>query len=231
MENGSRLKTINWLHFTGCILKSVYIPCSMQFLGKGWLSSSAVDMFVFEANSCWTRIDELCFSRCSLESICIPQSVQVLEKSCFDSARIESLTFGVSWRWSISMNPVLQIAYWIQFAFRVPCEFSAHQNFHVQKFMRWHLNSARGWSKWMNSVSATTICIPRPVELSDNSCFANAKIESVTFESESGLWQINKLSFSECTLASVCVPCSIQVLGKWSFIGVAIDSNDIRSSS
>jgi hypothetical protein len=62
-----------------------------------------------------------------------------------------------------------------------------------------------------------SICIPLNVEILPKSCFAQSKLESITFESESRLTRIEETCFLNCSLKSICIPRNVEILPKSCF--------------
>jgi len=59
---------------------------------------------------------------------------------------------------------------------------------------------------------------PRSVKILSKACFANSKIETLTFETESQLTRIEELYFRNCSLKSIAI------LGKSSFYAAKIEA-------
>lgn len=69
--------------FAMCLLNSICIPSSVEFLGDSCFVHSTIRSLNFEPQSRLMGIGDSCFQSCSSTSICIPASVEVLGKSCF----------------------------------------------------------------------------------------------------------------------------------------------------
>jgi hypothetical protein len=63
------------------------------------------------------------------------------------------------------------------------------------------------------------IVISKEIEILGQSCFLESPVKIVEFESGSRLMQIEKKCFSQCRLKSLCIPRTVEVLGKRCFAG------------
>jgi hypothetical protein len=208
-QDNSRLQRIEQESFAHCKLSSISIPRSVEVLGKscfkcaGGQPGSPIE-FTFDSESRLERIGEYCFSGCSLESICIPRSVEILEKSCFEWAHVKIFTVENESR----LVRIEESCFW-------NC---------VIKLIR----------------------IPRCVEFVGPSCFESVPgetrpelrnpafgipMDSFTFDPGSSLRRISDLCFRSCRLESLCVPCSVEILGKSCFSHAKIDVLSFESES
>jgi hypothetical protein len=97
-----RLTRIEERCFSGCVMKRVCIPRSVEILDAECFSGIFIDALTFEAESLLRRVGEWCFVVCSLKSFCIPSSVKMIGKSCFESEDIKIL-YGPSGKLSLRM--------------------------------------------------------------------------------------------------------------------------------
>jgi len=65
----------------------------------------------------------------------------------------------------------------------------------------------------------SSIDIPNWLSVLDKFCFCNSNVESLTFESESMLTRIEEECLVRCPLKSICIPRSVEILGKSCFAG------------
>jgi hypothetical protein len=95
-EQGSNLKRIEESCFTGCRLKSIQIPRSVETLMQQSLGGerTQIDSWSFEGGSRMSHLGQSAFECCQLRYVVVPRAVEVIEKSCFDSCRgLTSLDF------------------------------------------------------------------------------------------------------------------------------------------
>jgi hypothetical protein len=75
-------------------LKSIWIPRSIERLGKGCFMSCQIETLVFETGSNLRYVDEGCFQMCSLRTICIPSRCQLFGKFAFSKMNmVERILF------------------------------------------------------------------------------------------------------------------------------------------
>jgi hypothetical protein len=95
-EQRSELKRFEANCFTGCHLKSIQIPRSVETLMERSLGGgmTRIDSWSFEGGSRMASLGQFAFEHCELRSVVVPRAVEVIEPSCFDSCRgLKSLGF------------------------------------------------------------------------------------------------------------------------------------------
>jgi hypothetical protein len=155
VKSKSQLARIDTSCFSNCIITSICIPRSVEFLGVSCFEyvpgeprpasggppiETRIDSFTFDPGSSLGRFADLCFSDCRLESLCVPRSVEVLGKSCFSRATIDVLEF--------ESEPGLR---------------------EIDELCFEHC-------------ILKSICLPRLVEALPAHCFEHASVEIITFE-------------------------------------------------
>jgi hypothetical protein len=97
-EPESQVRRIEELCFSGCSVRSLCIPASVEILGRmclagDWTKPNTIQTLTFESESRLIRIEESCFLNSFLKAIWIPRSVKFLGPSCFRNSRIQAVEF------------------------------------------------------------------------------------------------------------------------------------------
>jgi hypothetical protein len=186
----------------------ICIWTDIEVLGKSCFDHSGLESITFGHQSLFKRIEESCFANCSLKSILIPRNVEFIDGSAFVSCQCESVTVDPSNR-----------------------RFVIDRSFLIDKIEQ-RLIRYLGTSCHVH--------IWNDVKIIGRQCFASALnrwkgIDTVTFEKESRLQQIDESCFSDCSLRSIWIPRRVEILGKscfsgWSWLeSIAFESGSLLS--
>jgi hypothetical protein len=189
LENASRLERIEQYSFQFCSIQFLCIPRSVVVLGRSAFEDVVVDILVFESESRLRQIADFCFAGSTLTSICIPKSVEFIGKFCFNAGWGQH-TDRSNRIETVTFEPGSQLK-------RI--EESCFSNCPLRE-----------------------IRIPQSVKVLCKACFASArwghsKVGALIFEADSRLRVMEEACFRQCTLASITIPRSVEVLGKFCF--------------
>jgi hypothetical protein len=164
-------------------------------LGKFCFFESKIELLTFEAESHLRRIDGFCFSGCPLTSISIPKSTDFIDGFAFHGSSITSISVQ-------NANP----------RFRICAEFllDSLDSITVRYFG-----------------GGGNVFVAKAIRVIGKTCFCRSRNESLqialVFEAGSVLQKIDDSAFANCSSRSVCIPGSVEVLGKSCFEGAKIE--------
>jgi hypothetical protein len=238
-EANSQLKRIEELCFFESKLKSICIPRSVSIIAKKSFLWCRLTNLEFENNSLLREIGTKCFSGSSLKSICIPGLISKLYKSVFLGWRkLERITFEADSKlrdiedfcFSETSLKHICLPNGVDFLngtmfFGCPIESitfqSANRRFHASDEFLIDLIEFRLVRYFGKS---TEVVISRSIQIFDDSCFANSKLERLSFESDSKLVRIEDRCFYRCPMKVIWIPRHVDLIAGSAFEESAIES-------
>jgi hypothetical protein len=215
-------------------VKSICIPRSVESLGESCFEEAKIETLTFESGSQLREIEKECFDGCELTSVRIPRLVEVLSEGCFEFCRnLETFTFEPESmlrrieRFSLNDCPLkaISIPSHVEFidgsAFSGVCFDSISVDPGNQRFStnRDLLVDVIDWIAIRHFGVGTEVEIWKVVKVLGQFCFSSAKIEILTFENGSELTRIEEACFLHCSLRSIQIPASVEVIKESSFDG------------
>jgi hypothetical protein len=163
--------------------------------------------------------------------ICIPRNVKMFGKSCFADSNLESITFESDSRLTRIEDSCFECSSLKSICIPRNVDFIAgsaftncngysitvDQNNHRFLIDRHFVidNIEMRLVRYFGDCAGVVIW--KAVEILGQSCFADSKLELLTFESDSRLTRIEDSCFQNCSLKSICIPRHVEMLGKSCF--------------
>jgi hypothetical protein len=171
---------------------SFTIPSEVKILNEStlvhyWPDKSKAATVTFVTGSMLQRIEEMCFADYRLKSICIPRNVDFIDGSAFVGCSIGSVSVDRSNK-----------------------RFSIYQNFLYDTI---NLIAIRYFG------AKRSVLLWNDLKVLGKCCFAGCcnkdnQFDAVIFARNSGLTRIDEACFRYCSLKFICIPRSVEILGK-----------------
>jgi hypothetical protein len=237
-ESGTVVREIEELCFFKCRLTSIYLPRSVEVLGKECFFCAQIEFLRVEEGSKLQSIQESCFRMCSIKSVRIPRSLEVLGKQCFGGSDkriglIEKISFESQSRLTRIDDCCFAFCRLKSICIPRSVELLGKGCFKgsSKAFGRFERITFESYSR-LTRINGfcfafcllKSISIPPKVKILGMCCFRGSKrhfarFEAVRFGSRSQLWRIGAFCFAFCSLKSICIPRSVEILGRCCFKG------------
>jgi hypothetical protein len=213
-------------------LRLIRIPRSVEILGKSCSANATVGTLTFEGVSRLTQIEDECFSFCPLKSICIPRSVEVVGKSCFSAANISAVEFESESRLTrfeegcfklsglksiIIPKDVTSISETALSGTYLESIIVQDGNKRFGTEGKFFIDLVEAKVIRFYAVTRRSAVVPNTIRILGSCCFSWTQMESLGFESECQVKQIEESCFTQSSLKAICIPRSVEVIGKRAF--------------
>jgi hypothetical protein len=220
-------------------LKSICIPRSVSIIAEKSFLWCQLTNLEFENRSLLTEIGTRCFSGSPLKSICIPGLISKLYKSVFFGwLELERITFEAGSKlrhiedFCFSETSLKHICLPNELEFLNGTVFSGcpiesitfqstNRRFYASDEFLVDLIQFRLVRYFGKS---TEVALARSIRILDSLCFANSKLERLSFESDSKLVRIDDRCFYRCPMKVIWIPRHVDFIAGSAFQESAIES-------